>query len=76
MNLLSTAFSAVDFFNSGGRRALLLRLFSLLAVRIVWWIDMRKERHVGLHTAKLETCMRTGILLFILREVFFFVSFF
>jgi len=35
-----------------------------------------RERLLGFHTAKLELNFRGGFLLFILREVFFFVSFF
>jgi cytochrome c oxidase subunit 3 len=51
--------------------ALLLLLSSLL-----WWKDFLRERMVGYHTHKLEVRLRVGMLLFILSEVFFFVSFF
>lgn len=37
---------------------------------------MVRERLIGYHTSKLEFGFRLSILLFILSEVFFFVSFF
>jgi cytochrome c oxidase subunit 3 len=42
----------------------------------MWWKDFLRERIVGYHTHKLEVSLRIGMLLFILSEVFFFVSFF
>jgi len=35
-----------------------------------------RESLIGYHTHKLEISLRVGMLLFILSEVFFFVSFF
>lgn len=37
---------------------------------------MIRERLLGYHTSKLELSFRSGVMLFILSEVFFFVSFF
>jgi len=54
-------------------------LFPLLILVIsmfMWWKDVTRERMLGYHTHKLEVRLRVGILLFILSEVFFFVSFF
>lgn len=42
----------------------------------LWWKDVNRESLIGYHTHKLELSLRIGILLFILSEVFFFVSFF
>lgn len=42
----------------------------------MWWKDVMRESIIGYHTHKLEVSLRVGILLFILSEVFFFVSFF
>ena len=50
--------------------------FFLLLVTFLWWSDVRRESLVGYHTHKLEVRLRIGILLFILSEVFFFISFF
>lgn len=54
-------------------------LFPALIVVIttfLWWKDVMRERLVGYHTHKLEISLRVGMLLFILSEVFFFLSFF
>jgi len=55
---------------------IVLNFTSLLLVLILWWVDMYKESFLGFHTHKLESCMRLGVMFFILSEVFFFVSFF
>ena len=60
-----------------------LTLFSVLApvlllslCSFLWWKDLLRESMLGYHTHKLESSLRVGFLLFILSEVFFFVSFF
>lgn len=54
----------------------LLPTFFLILTSFLWWKDFLRESIVGYHTHKLEIRLRVGILLFILSEVFFFVSFF
>lgn len=54
----------------------LFSLFILLILMFLWWRDLTSESLLGYHTHKLEVSLRVGILLFILSEVFFFVSFF
>jgi len=59
--------------------SLYIVLFSflfLVLVSFLWWKDFLRERMLGYHTHKLESSLRVGILLFILSEVFFFISFF
>lgn len=54
-------------------------LFSLLltvSIMFLWWKDVNNERLIGYHTHKLEVSLRVAMLLFILSEVFFFLSFF
>lgn len=49
----------------------------ILIVMAQWWRDVRVEAaHQGLHTKIVEVGLRWGMLLFIVSEVFFFVSFF
>jgi cytochrome c oxidase subunit 3 len=48
----------------------------LCLVSFLWWKDFMRESIVGFHTHKLEICLRSSMLLFILSEVFFFISFF
>jgi len=59
--------------------SLLSVLFPLLItilLSFMWWKDVIRESLLGYHTHKLEVRLRVGIILFILSEVFFFVSFF
>jgi cytochrome c oxidase subunit 3 len=49
---------------------------TVLFVMLLWWKDFVRERIIGFHTHKLELCLRVAMLLFILSEVFFFLSFF
>ena len=55
---------------------LIVPLFFTILVSFLWWKDLSRERILGYHTHKLEVRLRISILLFILSEVFFFVSFF
>jgi len=45
-------------------------------VIFTWWRDVVRESLLGYHTRKLNYSMRFGFILFILSEVFFFLSFF
>ena len=49
----------------------------LILVRAQWWRDVRREAtYLGDHSKVVELGIRWGIVLFIISEVFFFVSFF
>lgn len=75
--LLSLTGTAVLYFHF--KVGLFSLLFSILVIGILsftWWKDVVRESLVGFHTSKLELSFRFGIILFILSEVFFFVSFF
>ena len=55
----------------------ILGITLLLIVIIQWWRDISREGAIqGLHTSIVELGLRWGIALFIISEVFFFVSFF
>lgn len=56
--------------------SVLFTLLVLLSIIFLWWRDVSYESLLGYHTHKLELRLRIGMLLFILSEVFFFVSFF
>lgn len=52
-------------------------LFIIVVVRVVWWRDVIRERtFIGCHSSVVLRGLILGILLFIVREIFFFVSFF
>ena len=56
--------------------SVLFPLLVLVIIAFLWWKDVIRESLIGYHTHKLEVSLRVGMLLFILSEVFFFVSFF
>ena len=59
---------------------LTLRLIGMVVLLITvrqWWRDVSREATLqGKHTHKVESGIRTGIILFIVREIFFFFAFF
>ena len=56
--------------------SVLFPIFIVVLTAFLWWKDVIRESLIGYHTHKLEVRLRIGMLLFILSEVFFFVSFF
>ena len=67
----------VAWFNLNRIRLFYLGLVSLLLVMYQWWRDISREGFLqGLHTAIVELGLRSGIILFIVSEVFFFLRFF
>ena len=53
-----------------------LSVVILVIVSFLWWKDLNRESMLGYHTHKLEASLRVAFSLFILSEVFFFLSFF
>nr|AII41649.1 cytochrome c oxidase subunit III [Allopsontus sp. 1 JZ-2014] len=52
-------------------------IFVILLTMIQWWRDITREgTFQGLHTTVVTTGLRWGMILFIISEVFFFISFF
>lgn len=77
VNLFSTISNTAVWLNLKSSVLLVLVSLSLVAlVSFAWWKDVIRERVLGYHTHKLEAALRVSFLLFILSEVFFFVSFF
>ena len=67
----------VKWFHTSSTTLLFTSLTLLLLVIIQWWRDVRREGALqGLHTGIVELGLRWGIILFIVSEVFFFLSFF
>nr|YP_010146919.1 cytochrome c oxidase subunit III [Amorphoscelis hainana]QQP01148.1 cytochrome c oxidase subunit III [Amorphoscelis hainana] len=49
----------------------------LILITIQWWRDViRESTYQGCHTKEVTTGLRWGMILFIISEVFFFISFF
>ena len=71
------ALGLVKLFYFNNASLVLVRLIGLLILIYQWWRDVSREGSIlGLHSQIVELGLRWGIVLFIVSEVFFFVSFF
>ena len=67
----------VKWFHSYSLRLLIIGLVLTLLIIFQWWRDVSYEGTLqGLHSSIVELGLRWGITLFIISEVFFFLSFF
>ena len=72
---LTTGF--ISWFHNADLTILLVGGISLIIIIYQWWRDISREGTIlGLHTSIVELGLRSGIILFIVSEVFFFVRFF
>lgn len=56
---------------------IILGMSIILLVMLQWWLDVSKEATFqGLHSFIVELGLRWGMVLFIISEIFFFISFF
>jgi len=71
------ALGLVWFFSSSFFFGLGLGLFRLILLLFLWFRSIVVEStYTGAHTTRVQVGLRLGFLLFILSEVFFFISFF
>ena len=74
---LGTAVGLVELFFFFTSKLLLLRIFGIMVLVAQWWRDVSREgSYIGKHSYIVELGLRRGIILFIISEVFFFLSFF
>lgn len=67
----------VKWFHSYSPTLLITGLILILLIIVQWWRDVRYEGSFqGLHSSIVELGLRWGIVLFIVSEIFFFLSFF
>nr|YP_010535420.1 cytochrome c oxidase subunit III [Amblyomma tholloni]QLD97055.1 cytochrome c oxidase subunit 3 [Amblyomma tholloni]QLD97068.1 cytochrome c oxidase subunit 3 [Amblyomma tholloni]UYB78007.1 cytochrome c oxidase subunit III [Amblyomma tholloni] len=67
----------VNYFNYNDSTLTLISIFILILSSFQWWRDISREASLqGFHTYFVLQGLKLGMLLFILSEVFFFVSFF
>lgn len=67
----------IIWFQASNPLYFIARLFILFFIRFIWWSDITTESaFLGLHTRIVQKGLRIGIILFIIRECFFFFSFF
>jgi len=56
---------------------LIFCLLVLLLIAAFWWADIiRESTFLGLHTVRVQSQLRSGMILLIVSEIFFFVGFF
>lgn len=76
-SLFITIFFFVYYLHTSVLYPFLFRLFSLLSILCFWFKDIILERTFhGTHTIRVQFGLRFGIILFIVSELFFFISFF
>jgi len=74
---LVTTTGLVKWFNTFNINLFLIGILITTLTSFQWWRDITRERTFqGLHTIKVTRGIKIGIILFIISEVFFFVSFF
>lgn len=67
----------VKWFNHFEMNLFFVGITILCITSYQWWRDVSRERtYQGLHTTKVRVGIKLGIILFIVSEVFFFLSFF
>nr|YP_008081545.1 cytochrome c oxidase subunit III [Ascalohybris subjacens]AGK07589.1 cytochrome c oxidase subunit III [Ascalohybris subjacens] len=74
---LATTAGMVKWFHQYDMTLLMLGNIIMILTMLQWWRDVIRESTLqGLHTSNVITGLRWGMILFIVSEVFFFVSFF
>lgn len=67
----------IKWFQEQNINLLSLRRFTIILISYLWWRDITRERTFqGNHTIIVMIGLRWGIILFILSEIIFFISFF
>nr|QWQ55656.1 cytochrome c oxidase subunit III [Zichya tenggerensis] len=74
---MATTIGMVKWFHQYNNSLLLIGLLLISLTMIQWWRDITREgTYQGLHTLPVSKGLRWGMILFIISEVFFFISFF
>nr|YP_010254296.1 cytochrome c oxidase subunit III [Micromus paganus]QTZ19024.1 cytochrome c oxidase subunit III [Micromus paganus] len=77
LGALITTTGMVKWFHQFDSSLLIMGNIITLMTMYQWWRDITREgTYQGLHTLSVTTGLRWGMILFIISEVFFFVSFF
>nr|YP_009695405.1 cytochrome c oxidase subunit 3 [Diaphanes mendax]QEJ81635.1 cytochrome c oxidase subunit 3 [Diaphanes mendax] len=67
----------IKWFHLYSNNLLMISLISMMLIMYQWWRDISRESsYQGLHTIKVLKGLRWGMILFIVSEIFFFISFF
>nr|APX40192.1 cytochrome c oxidase subunit 3 [Smaragdina rufimana] len=77
MGAMTMMIGLIQWFHQLDNSLLMIGLLINILVSIQWWRDVSREgTFQGLHTMKVTLGLRWGMILFIVSEVFFFISFF
>nr|QIT06484.1 cytochrome c oxidase subunit 3 [Lipothrix lubbocki] len=76
-NLLCLTTALIKWFLNNSTQLLFLSLFTTMLIAFQWWRDITRESTFqGLHSYNVINMMKMGMILFIISEIFFFISFF
>nr|YP_009681748.1 cytochrome c oxidase subunit III [Eustenogaster scitula]ARO89843.1 cytochrome c oxidase subunit III [Eustenogaster scitula] len=76
-SLLFLPLNLLSFLNNMKFTKFLINILLILLIMFLWWRDViRESTFMGFHTKNVYKLMKMGMILFILSEVMFFVSFF
>nr|ALO64504.1 cytochrome c oxidase subunit III [Lasioglossum laevigatum] len=75
--ILNFLLSMIYWFNSSNFYLMLFSLLNLMLILYQWWRDVVRESTMqGCHTFNVLKLLKLGMILFIISELFFFISFF
>nr|ALO64355.1 cytochrome c oxidase subunit III [Lasioglossum morio] len=76
-SILNLLMSVIYWFNSFNFYFMLFNLLNLMMILYQWWRDVVRESTMqGCHTLNVLKLLKFGMILFIISELFFFISFF
>lgn len=77
LRAIITILGVIKWFHLYDRNLFIIGLTSTIIIMYQWWRDISRERTFqGHHTLRVVLGLRWGIILFIISEIFFFISFF
>nr|YP_010946991.1 cytochrome c oxidase subunit III [Sorineuchora bivitta]WGO57748.1 cytochrome c oxidase subunit III [Sorineuchora bivitta] len=77
MGAMLTMMGLIKWFHQYNQSLMMLGFMILILTMLQWWRDVVREgTYQGLHTKAVTKGLRWGMILFIVSEVFFFISFF
>nr|ACJ69619.1 cytochrome c oxidase subunit III [Venturia canescens] len=76
-NIMTLLIGMVKWFHEFNNNLILLSLLFLILSILQWWRDIiRESTFQGMHTINVTKLLRLGMIMFIISEIFFFISFF
>nr|WGO57969.1 cytochrome c oxidase subunit III [Perisphaerus sp. 1 ZQW-2023b] len=76
-SVMITMIGVINWFHLYNKNLMLMGMVIIILTMIQWWRDIiRESTFQGLHTKFVIKGLRWGMILFIISEVFFFISFF